>query len=81
MPPDAGDETARQLTRGQIQDAITAWRDGATFDAIHPLAHGDDWPPGIFWDDNAMKDLARVIYHTIQGGREIPVADLPWGSP
>jgi hypothetical protein len=55
----------RILNRGQIQDAITAWRDGATFDAIHPLSH--DEPPGIFWDDNAMKDLARVIFHTIQG--------------
>lgn len=56
-------EPREPYDRRKIQDAITAWRDGQTFDAIHPLA--DDDSHGILWDDNAMKDLARVIAHTL----------------
>jgi hypothetical protein len=65
------------VSRGQIQDAIMGWRDGQTFDALHPLL---DWPDAriaIFWDDNAMKDLARVIMATIDG-RDIPSVEMPW---
>lgn len=70
----------RLVTRGKIQDAISAWRDGATFDAIHPLRDSDSAERAILWDDNAMKDLARVITATL-AGEEVPVADLPWSPP
>jgi hypothetical protein len=65
------------ISRGDIQDAITAWRDGKTFDARHPLADQPDHGFAVLWDDNAMKDLARVIMATIEG-RDIPSADVPW---
>jgi len=51
--------------RGRIEDAICAWRDGASYDAIHPLAGQD--VPEIFYDPNAVKDLARVIMHMLDG--------------
>ena len=45
------------ITRGKIDDAITAWRNGATYNAIHPLANAQC---GALWDDDYVKDLARV---------------------
>lgn len=63
------------ISRQKIQDAITGWRDGQTFDALHPLR--DDEGHDILWNDNAMKDLARVIMATIEG-RDIPRVELPW---
>lgn len=63
--------------RHKIQNAIKAWRDGQTFDAIHPLA--DSESHGIVWDDNAMKDLARVIAATL-AGETPPEKPLPWNT-
>jgi len=72
-------DTFSGIRRGHIQDAITSWRDGQTFDALHPLR---DLPPeqtAIFWNDNAMKDLARVITAAIEG-RLVPSKELPWSQ-
>lgn len=66
-------------TRAQIQDAITAWRDGQTFNAVHPLDGQTLGQAAILWDDDAVKDLARVIAATIDG-REIPSVRLPWSN-
>lgn len=66
--------------RGRICDAITAWRDGATLDARHPL-EGDDADATFLWDPNAVKDLARVIARTLRGER-LEYRELPWsGAP
>lgn len=63
--------------RRKIQDAIEAWRDGQTFDAIHPLEDVDPVTCSIFWDPDAVKDLARVIAATLDG-RDVPSRPLPW---
>jgi len=63
------------FSRPQIQDAITAWRDGATYNALHPLR--DCEPPSWLWDPDAVKDLARVIAHSLNG-EQPPAVPLPW---
>lgn len=72
----AGPFDVMPFSRGKIEDAITAWRNGQTYDAIHPLAERDD---GVVWDENAMKDLARVIAATLAGGTP-PEKPLPWNG-
>lgn len=63
--------------RRAIEDAILAWRDGASFDARHPLAGLPSGQVSIFWDSSAMKDLARVI-RAVLDGEPLERHDLPW---
>lgn len=64
--------------RHVIQDAITDWRDGATFDAVHALESDDlTASPAFLWNDNAVKDLARVIAARLRG-EEVTRRKLPW---
>ncbi len=63
-----------EISRQRIGEAVEAWRDGATYDAIHPLERKNFLD---LWDPDAVKDLARVIAHVLQGD-EVPVRKLPW---
>lgn len=53
--------------RGRIEDAIYAWRDGASYDAIHPLDAFGEETALILHAPGAVKDLARVISHMLDG--------------
>jgi hypothetical protein len=67
------------VDRQQVQDAIRDWRDGATFDALHPLRNLFLEDVAVFWDVDAMKDLARVIMAKAEG-REPHQVPVPWSG-
>jgi hypothetical protein len=60
-----------------VEDAITACRDGSTFDVVHPLNVSTAEPGDWLWDPASVRDLARVIA-ALADGREAPSAPVPW---
>jgi hypothetical protein len=53
--------------RGRIEEAIEAWRDGATYEGVHPIDSRRTLKASFLYDPNAVKDLARVIAHMLDG--------------
>ena len=66
---------AMSSLRGVVVDAIEAWRDGETCDAVHPLVGEPQVQArSIAWlyDPDVVKDLARVIAKHLEAAADPP---------